>query len=153
MAACNRSGNKWTVNELLALQREYELLELSVQQIAAKHQRTVSAVLFRLESEGFIDSWSNARGFDILEYQKMTCGDDNYDAQCCADDEDEDEDDDDDDEAEADEEYVDEASDYEDDSVISDRMWNLEASIREIRHMVKQMFNKMIPSQETSRTY
>ena len=150
MAACNRSGNKWTVNELLALQREYELLELSVQQIAMKHQRTVSAVLFKLESEGFIGSWSNARGFDILEYQKMTCGDDNYDAQCCAEDDDEDEGDDDDDD---DEEYVDEACDYEDDSVISDRMWNLEASVREISYMVTQMFNKMIPSQETSRTY
>ncbi|MCJ7801167.1 MAG: hypothetical protein MUP82_02280 [Candidatus Marinimicrobia bacterium] len=149
MAACNRSGNKWTVNELLALQREYELLELSVQQIAVKHQRSVSAVLFRLESEGFIDSWNSARGFDILEYQKMTRGDDNYDAQCCAEDDDDDDEDDDDD----DEEYVDEASDYEDDSVISDRVWNLEASVREISYMVTQMFNKMIPSQETSRTY
>jgi len=52
MNANMRNGNRWTVNELLSLQREYELLEWTVQQIAAKHQRTERAILFRLESEG-----------------------------------------------------------------------------------------------------
>lgn len=60
----HRNGNKWTVNELLSLQREYELLELDIQQIALKHKRTVRAILFRLETEGFIDCWNDARGFD-----------------------------------------------------------------------------------------
>ena len=46
----HRNGNKWTVNELLSLQREYELLELDIQQIALKHKRTVRAILFRLET-------------------------------------------------------------------------------------------------------
>jgi hypothetical protein len=29
-----RNGNKWTVNEVLTLQREYELLNMSIQEIA-----------------------------------------------------------------------------------------------------------------------
>ena len=59
----HRNGNKWTVNELLSLQREYELLEMDIQQIALKHKRSVRAILFRLETEGFIDCWNDARGY------------------------------------------------------------------------------------------
>ena len=58
-----RYGNRWTVNELLSLQREYELLEMSVDDIATKHQRTVNAILFKLQDEGFISNWDEARGF------------------------------------------------------------------------------------------
>jgi hypothetical protein len=65
MTDCKRRGNKWTVTELLQLQREYELLEWSVQQIAEKHQRSVDAILYRLEDEGFINSWSDARGYQM----------------------------------------------------------------------------------------
>ena len=64
-----RSGKRWNINELLSLQREYELLEWSVQQIAEKHERTVEAILFKLEAEGFITSWNEARGFDSKLYQ------------------------------------------------------------------------------------
>lgn len=60
---CNRSGNKWTVNEILSLQREYELLEMSIQEIALKHSRSVDAILYKLDSEGFIDNWNDARGY------------------------------------------------------------------------------------------
>jgi len=67
-----RSGNKWTINEMLSLQREYELLELTVQQIARKHERSVNAILSKLEKEGFIETWDNARGIkrqqDSLSY-------------------------------------------------------------------------------------
>ena len=65
MTEYKRKGNKWTVNELLTLQREYELLEWTVQQIAEKHQRSVTAILYRLEDEGFVNSFSNARGYNI----------------------------------------------------------------------------------------
>ena len=68
MITINRNGNKWTINEILSLQREYELLEWSVQQIAEKHQRSIIAILFKLHSEGFIDSWNDARGFDMKAY-------------------------------------------------------------------------------------
>ena len=65
MNTFKRRGNKWTVTELLQLQREYELLEWTVQQIAEKHQRSVDAILYRLEDEGFINSWSEARGYQM----------------------------------------------------------------------------------------
>ena len=37
-----RAGNKWTINEILQLQREYELLEWTIQQIAEKHDSNPS---------------------------------------------------------------------------------------------------------------
>jgi hypothetical protein len=65
MNTFKRRGNKWSVNELLQLQREYELLEWTVQEIANKHQRSVTSILYRLEDEGFINSWSEARGYQM----------------------------------------------------------------------------------------
>ena len=65
MTTYRRSGFKWTINELLSLQREYDLLEWTVQQIAEKHQRSVTAILYRLEDEGFIYSWVDARGYKM----------------------------------------------------------------------------------------
>lgn len=64
-----RHNLKWSVNELLKLHREYELLEWSIQDIANAHQRTIHSILYKLESEGLIDSWDQAIGFD-LEYYK-----------------------------------------------------------------------------------
>jgi hypothetical protein len=48
-----RCGNRWTVNECLQLQREFELLNLSVNEIAANHKRTPNAIMFKLDQEGF----------------------------------------------------------------------------------------------------
>ena len=69
-----RHNFKWNVNELLSLQREYELLEWTIQEIAYKHQRSVRAILCKLEAEGFIGSWDNARGFNSKEYQDICDG-------------------------------------------------------------------------------
>ena len=63
-----RHNFKWNVNELLSLQREYELLEMTIQDIADKHERSVDAILYRLCQEGFIESWVDARGYQ--EYAK-----------------------------------------------------------------------------------
>ena len=51
----SRHGNRWTVNEILALQREYELLELSICEIALRHQRSENAIIMKLEAEGFLE--------------------------------------------------------------------------------------------------
>lgn len=59
-----RHYNKWSVNEVLTLQREYELLELSLDEIATRHKRSTRSILFKLQSEGFIGSWEEARGFN-----------------------------------------------------------------------------------------
>jgi len=48
-----RSNKKWTVTECLQLQREYELLGLSVEEIAQLHKRSVSAIMFKLDKEEF----------------------------------------------------------------------------------------------------
>ena len=64
MTTPKRHGNKWNTPEILQLQREYELLELDVSQIATSHQRTVNSILSKLEAEGFIDNWNSARGYN-----------------------------------------------------------------------------------------
>jgi len=50
-----RSNKQWSVNECLQLQREYELLGLSVDEIAVKHKRSTRAIMFKLAQEGFAD--------------------------------------------------------------------------------------------------
>ena len=92
MTTYRRSGFKWTVNELISLQREYELLEWTVQQIAEKHERSVEAILFRLEEEEFITSWNTARGYNQINYQNAIEGGDSLESNVQ---EEEDEDDDD----------------------------------------------------------
>jgi hypothetical protein len=50
-----RRGRKWTVNECLQLQREWELLGFTVDQISVKHKRTPLAIIYKLSEEGFAD--------------------------------------------------------------------------------------------------
>lgn len=50
-----RNGYKWTVNECLRLEREYDLLQLSVSEMAALHNRTNNAIIFKLHQEGLAD--------------------------------------------------------------------------------------------------
>jgi len=163
MNANKRNGNRWTVNELLSLQREYELLEWTVQQIAVKHQRTERAILFRLESEGIITSWNDARGFDMESYKasieddivtedcvcnEESCEDDDEEDHCGGDDndseyfgeEDEDEDEDDDDESQCDD-----ASEVE---KLSERVWSLETAVTDIKDMVQHLFNNLVSSNQ-----
>jgi hypothetical protein len=131
-----RSGNKWSIPELITLQREYELLELNVDEISRRHKRSVFAILARLESEGIIDVWATARGY--MESNVPVCGDD---SESEADDDDEDEDyksgDSDSDE---DDDVESEKSDV---NKLSDRVWNLETSVNEIGGIVKQMMELM----------
>jgi hypothetical protein len=113
-----RNGNKWTVNEVLALQREYELLEWTIHEISAKHKRSIGSILFKLTAEGFISSWNNARGFDIADYAvSVLCEGAHCDDDC---DNDNDEDyvyeDDADADDDADDEVEDEAEDEDEDS-------------------------------------
>ena len=61
-----RANKRWTINESLKLQREYELLGMDVNQIASAHERSADAIAHRLEHEGFIESRTDARGYDIV---------------------------------------------------------------------------------------
>ena len=49
----SRHGLRWTITEILQLQREYELLKLPIAEIAAIHKRRVDAIQFKLERENF----------------------------------------------------------------------------------------------------
>ena len=55
MTTYSRNGYKWSVNETLSLQREYELLEWSIDKIAQKHKRSHRAIMYKLSDEGFAD--------------------------------------------------------------------------------------------------
>ena len=50
-----RFGNRWTINECLQLQREFELLNLSIDEISKRHQRTPNAIMLKLDREEFAD--------------------------------------------------------------------------------------------------
>ena len=151
MSNYNRSGNKWNINELLSLQREYELLELTIQEIALKHGRSVDAILFRLESEGFISSWSVARGFNTSptvvennqkqlnltdsdsdnETTEMDCNDDDT--------------------------YSDKNTETDDDSRddmvdhLVNRVWNLESNVKDIASMIKKLFDNMVATNTSAK--
>ena len=158
----NRCGNKWTINEILSLQREYELLEMNIQDIALKHKRSVTAILYKLEEEGIILSWSEARGFNSKDYQKQMdnnvsslYGDDEYEEDEDEEDEDEEdededdededyEDDDDEDDEDEDDEDEDEEHVVNDLDKLSNRVWNLETSLNDISSMVREMFNNLV---------
>ena len=132
-----RHRNRWTINETLSLQREYELLEWSVYTIAEKHERTVMAIMSKLQKEEIIDSWNEARGFNIEEYQEdcyVPQTETNYD----------DEEEEDEEEDEDEEDYTIYVYDGENDREaeiennvkhIMNRLWSLQTS------MVKQIFN------------
>jgi hypothetical protein len=64
----SRHNKRWNVNEELKLQREYELLNMTIQEIAESHERTEEAILCKLQKEGFIRSWYEATGYK--EYEK-----------------------------------------------------------------------------------
>ena len=147
MQTATRNGNRWSVSEMLRLQREYELLEWTIQQIAEGHQRTERAILFKLEQEGFISSWNDARGFNFNSESTTwreadSCDDQDEDAEFYDDAKDED--------------YVDQGSDeeceYEDDdedensevTKLSERVWSLETSVNDISSMVKQLFDSFL---------
>ena len=55
MTNYKRVGAKWTINECLRLQREYELLKLSIDEIATLHQRSAQAIMYKLDAEGIAD--------------------------------------------------------------------------------------------------
>ena len=150
----SRTGNKWNVNECLELQREYELLEMTVPEIAVFHQRTELAIVYKLYSEGFIPSIEQARGYIQPEHKKddieLSLGSDDDSSYVDDDDDDstyvdEEEDDADDDDST----YVDE-EDYDDDEErpkIETTKKNetfLEASIRELKTKLDDIFKEKI---------
>jgi hypothetical protein len=124
MTTTSRHGNKWTTPEILALQREYELLELSIPEIADRHKRSVMSILCKLECEGFIEKGevnNQMVGIPVV-------GDFNVCVEeCCEDD------------------AVSEVD------KLTERVWNLETSVTDIKGMVKSMFDTLVVSQKQTK--
>ena len=134
-----RSGNKWTVNEFLSLQREYELLEWTIQEIAEKHQRSVIAILFKLESECLIDSWETARGYSM--YAVVNEDED--------DESDEDDEESDEDESESEEENYCESKT----TKLSRRVSNLEINLKELTSAVNKLCDNIISNKTSNKQF
>jgi hypothetical protein len=93
----SRHNYKWNINELLALQREYELLRLPIQIIAEKHKRTTQAIIHKLIEEELFYMHDEDNDDYSSDSSSSSVNDDLYD------DEDEDEDEDEEEEEEEDE--------------------------------------------------
>jgi hypothetical protein len=174
MTLYSRNGFKWSVNEILSLQREFELLGWDVDTIAHKHSRTPNAIMHKLDQEGFADFnvlYSNYHDLNSpipvdntnnLYFQDYIDGDDEDDE----DDEDNedaiannvndsdydsdyDNDDDDNDDDDDDSEYL----DNDDTSNLSERVYLLEESISEIRDMLKTMMSSITKSFQQKSCY
>jgi len=58
----------WNTAEILRMQREYELLEMPVTDIAKVHGRSINSIVNKLVSENVIDRWEDARGYEDAEF-------------------------------------------------------------------------------------
>ena len=61
----SRSGKRWTVNECNQLHRECELLNMSVAEMATKHNRTSFAIICKLQEENLLSD-------DVIVEMKKT---------------------------------------------------------------------------------
>ena len=71
-----RNGYKWTINECLQLEREYDLLKLSVPEMAILHSRTINAIMCKLQEEE-LDTFNN---LFVKTFGQV--GDQVYDQEC-----------------------------------------------------------------------
>ena len=167
----NRHGNRWNVNEVLSLQREYELLEMTVQQIADKHNRSIMSIVYKLYAEGFTSSLFEARGYTEKSAVKPDIVSSKRSAKRVIKDEDEDLasdydsssdfDEESDIESDDEEEYEDEDQDEVENTILvkqtnevsedvsevdklTERVWSLETSVGEIGTMVRSLFDKLV---------
>lgn len=139
-----RNGFKWSVNEILSLQREFELLGWGIDEIAQKHKRTPNAIMYKLDQEGFAD-------YNVLysnyHYLNAPIPVDNKSHDICL--EHNDSEDYESHVDDNDEEYVDNADcedsdeEVEEDevAVLTERIYDLEKSVSEIRDLIMQMMS------------
>ena len=131
MSEFKRNGYRWRVNEILSLQREYELLGMSIDEIAEKHNRTPNAIMFKLDQEGFADynelysKYYNSNQDNNLNLQSIS----SYNEECIE------------------EEKHDEITN------LSFRVDILENSISEIKEMLQKLMNSNSNTKNVSRFF
>ncbi len=163
MSNLSRIGNKWTINEVLSLQREFELLGWDIDQIAEKHKRTANAIMYKLDQEGFADYnvlYSNYHNLNtkmpVSRTQKQSG------LELSLSDEDDtviDDESDEDDiviDDESDEDYVDDGEEDEDDEdcedyedPLTERVAKLETALDEVKRILKPLILKALKSPTT----
>jgi len=149
MTIAKRLGRRWSVNEIIQLQREYELLKWSLDEIAEKHERSVNAIMFKLHAEGIVHynflygKYYNA--YPVVELNPSLPEDEDDeedDEEDERDDEEEDYEDDDEEDEHEDDEEDDDCEDNEYNSIedLADRVWSLEKNFKNIGNMLSMMF-------------
>lgn len=129
MTSCKRFGNRWTINECLQLHREFDLLELSIDEIAQRHQRTPNAIMIKLDSEGHAD-------YNVLYSNYNTLNPEMNSQKSSEADEDEYEDEDED-------EYEDEDF-YEKDNITSKENISLKKQVLNLEQKVNELTNLLM---------
>ena len=117
--------------------------------IAENHKRSETSILYKLESEGLIDSWNNARGFDSEKFQDtkdeeeeeekeqyVEGGGDDDEYQFVED-------------AESDDDNI--SDDESDVEKLTERVWSLETSVGEISSMVKNIYSMLSAKQSNKK--
>jgi len=157
MSTYSRAGLRWSVNEILSLQREFELLGLSIDEISSKHNRSPDAIMYKLSEEGFADYnvlYSNYHNLNSpipdkvnqIELDSYSDDEDNASEYC---------EDNDEDYVDGGDDESDESDDDNDDDEVtnlSERVDGLEDSISEIKSMLKQMMSSFSSNQSSSKS-
>ena len=132
MTNCKRNGKRWSTPEILQLHREYELLGMTPDEIALKHNRTLNSIVYKLESEGLTNFNQVNKNIVEKNVEEKNMDDDDYDSSSdyVYNDDDQDEDFD----------YI-----YDECNVdnLTNRVWNLETSVHDISTMVREIFNNI----------
>ncbi len=54
VAVPENAGKKWSINQGLAVERDFDLLKLPVDKIATKHGRSIGSIIFKLMNDNVI---------------------------------------------------------------------------------------------------
>lgn len=154
MTTHSRNNFKWGVQEILSLQREFQLLKLSIDEIAKKHKRTPNAIMLKLDKEGmanynalYIDYYKSSDLIpDEIKMEIVSQDGSEYNEEEVQDDDDSEYEEEDDDDSEYKEEEYDEYDgddDDEDEDPLSNRVAKLERDIKEILQTLKDLSSKI----------
>jgi uncharacterized membrane-anchored protein YhcB (DUF1043 family) len=157
MSTHTRNNFKWGVQEILSLQREFQLLNLSIDEIAKKHKRTPRAIMLKLDKEGMADYnslythyYESTRLIPDGEIKMEIVSQDGSEY----DNEEEEEEEQEEEQDDGDSEYIDEenGSEYygddeeyedEDEDPLTKRVAKLETDIKEILQTLKDLSSKI----------
>ena len=127
----NRANLRWTINEILSLQRQYELLQLPVEEIAMLHKRSVKSILYKLQSEEFIDSSEFMKMFNDLTSDDIVVPSLKYNDKKVS------------------KKNV-QKVDTDSSTNLSSRVFSLESSVNDIKNILQDMSNKMRVTEKKS---